>query len=116
MLCSVKRKNGRACSIPADRFVSNAWCCHVHDPNGMYQGRLLDHASDPAPARTAKLKRTKGQTEPWTQARRRAWTASKVEGCRNWDAATTGSGRPTPIAEAPLTAEEKYLRLHDPLA
>jgi len=103
MLCSVERKNGRPCAIPADRFVDGAWCCHVHDPKGTYQGNLRDHAPQRSPKR---------KTESWTPARRRAWLASQREARRNWEKAVTHSGRPTPVAEPPLTEEEKYRRLH----
>jgi hypothetical protein len=113
MLCSVKRKDGRSCSIPANRFVEGAWCCHVHDPKGVYQGHLRDRALDTAP-RGPTGKKAKRTTESWTLARRRTWRASKVEGLRNWEAAMPRSGRPTPVAEAPLTAEEQYRRAQEP--
>lgn len=116
--CSTPTKKGRPCPFNADRVVSGAWFCHVHDPDGLCQAHLRDQALDRASPRTPKGKNSGGpKTVSRTRARRRAWKASSQEHRQNWMIAGCGKAeRPTVVAEAPLTTEDKYRWVHNPPA
>jgi hypothetical protein len=40
--CSQHTKQGEPCGVGADRERDGVWFCHVHDPDGAWQGRIRD--------------------------------------------------------------------------